>query len=106
VAQGHDDVLGLYDVLSTFTDFYQRNPINATAEKAFGQGYVILQQHGVKGEPGYGVTVWIDSDGIYGHKGPDGAWTQGPRYAIAELNGVTASELSLALPYYDGNFQV
>jgi Ca2+-binding RTX toxin-like protein len=106
VADGHDDVLGLQDALSHLTDFYVRNPTNATAQKAFAQGYVKAVQHGNPGDADYRTTIIIDSDGIYGHKDANGTFVQGPTYEVADLLGVTATQLSVDLAYYGGNFAV
>ena len=71
----HKDTIGLgYALIAT--DFYHAN---STVEDAFAQGYVYLFQHGTQGQPGFGTSIWIDSNG--GRAGGDFC-------CIADLAGV------------------
>jgi len=79
----HQDKIGLgYALIAT--DFFNGN---ATVADAFAQGYVQLYQHGAQGQPGFGTSIWIDSNG---------AQWGGDFYCIADVAGVPLQLLNTA----------
>ncbi len=80
------DAIHLRSALLGTRFFLHNDPATATIADAFEQGYVGLGTHGTPGQPGFGTTIWIDSNG---------SQAGGEVYAVAELNGVAASQLTL-----------
>lgn len=78
------DMIGLRQALLGTRFFLNNDPATATIADAFEQGFVALGTHGTPGEPGFGTTIWIDSNGYE---------AGGEVYAVAEINGVAASQL-------------
>lgn len=78
------DMIGLRSALLGTRFFLYNDPATATIADAFEQGYVGLGTHGTPGQPGFGTTIWIDENG---------SQAGGEVYAVAEINGVSASQL-------------
>lgn len=102
-ASGQDDVLFLREPLEQLSDFYTRfynNIVPGTsvdAAKAVGHGYVQFVTHGNPLFGDYGTTVYIDTNGDQ---------AGGQRFAVAELEGVSLSDLHFGLPLHGGNLFV
>jgi Ca2+-binding RTX toxin-like protein len=80
------DVIAMRSALLGTRFFLYNDPATATIADAFEQGYIGLGTHGTPGQPGHGTTIWIDSNG---------SLSGGEVYAVAEINGVSASQLAL-----------
>ncbi len=78
------DMIGLRSALLGTRFYLYNDPATATIADAFEQGFVGLGTHGTPGQPGYGTTIWIDENG---------SQAGGEVYAVAEINGVSASQL-------------
>jgi Ca2+-binding RTX toxin-like protein len=78
------DMIGLRSALLGTRFFLYNDPATASIADAFEQGFVGLGTHGTQGQPGFGTTIWIDSNG---------SQSGGEVYAVAEINGVSASQL-------------
>jgi Ca2+-binding RTX toxin-like protein len=80
------DMIGLRSALLGTRFYLYNDPATATIADAFAQGFVGLGTHGTPGQPGFGTTIWIDTNG---------SQAGGEVYAVAEINGVSASQLGI-----------
>src|SRR5262249_35099593 len=79
------DILDVAEVLDVYTSF-----AGNSASDAINQGYIYMIQHGTVGQPGFGTTVYIDPKGTAANMG------RTLPFALAELEGVEASQLTAA----------